>query len=86
MKISIQDIPDNIIEAALEKVHTKPKSLEEMCIVLKDGTKINCDTRAFMSDVCPHGVYLCTPDGECKEGCMWMVKGKIAAPLSKSED
>jgi len=85
MKPTLKDIPSNIIESVLDRMQEEPKSLDERCIVLKDGTKINCNTNVFMSDVCPHGVFLCSAKGECKEGCMWMVNGRIAAPPSKRE-
>jgi hypothetical protein len=58
-----------------ENIHVNPIDIEKECIMLKDGTKINCSTQVLASDQCPHGVFLC--GNKCPEGCKWIVKGEV---------
>jgi len=70
-----RQISDEILLRAMDKVQMPPIALDKECIVLKDGTKINCNAEFLATDKCPHGVFLC--GNICPEGCKWMLKGKI---------
>jgi len=69
-----KQISDEMLLRVMDKVHGPPIPLDKECIVLKDGTRINCDTAMLASDRCPHGVFLC--GNICPEGCKYMLKGK----------